>query len=205
MTSRTGSGEDPGLFDDLPLQQKPARREGPIAKRPTRGTQASAAPSTQVPEPLPLFADEAAEPEPPEAVTRPAWRPMVPFVARFQAGLIDLGVVLGVMLLVWAGLWWLGVEVDLVSRVLVVVFLLPFSYLYQIFPLAFWGCTPGMARMGIVARSRDGQTLTFSQAGLRWLGSVLTVAAAGLPMILTATTGRSLADRLSASQTHPAR
>ena len=121
--------------------------------------------------------------------------------ARLMAGLLDVAVVLGVMLMVWVGLWWLGVDLDLVGRALVLVFLLPFSFLYQIFPLAFWGCTPGMAKVGIVARSRDGQALSFSQAALRWLASVLTVASLGLPLILTATTGRSLAERLSGSQT----
>lgn len=197
MGSRPGPGEEPGLFDDLPLQRKSPQPRDPVSE---------AKPSTSsAPEPLPLFTDEDADPEFADAVTRPAWSPVVPFVARLQAGLIDLGIVLGVMLVVWAGLWWLGVELDLVAKVLVLVFLLPFSFLYEIFPLAFWGCTPGMARMGFVARGRDGQTLTFSQAGLRWLGSVLTVATVGVPLILTATTGRSLADRLSSSRTQPAR
>jgi uncharacterized RDD family membrane protein YckC len=128
-----------------------------------------------------------------------------PFVAHLKAGLIDLGVVVAVMLAVWIGLWWLGVDADLLDRAVVLVFLLPFSFLYQVFPLAFWGCTPGMAKVGLVARSRDGQTLSFSQATLRWVASVLTVVAAGLPLILTAASGQSLADRLSGSQTLSAR
>ena len=112
---------------------------------------------------------------------------------------------LAVGLVVWLGLFFMGVEVDLVGSGFLALFLLPFSFLYQIFPLAFWGRTAGMARVGIVARSRDGKSLSFSQATLRWFASLLTVCFAGLPWILTATTGRSLADRLSGSQTLPAR
>ncbi len=194
MSSRFRPREEPGLFDDLPLQQDPPRRQTPVVAEKAKS------PPTPAPEPLPLFSEDD-ELTPVEAATRPASRPMGLTSARLMAGLLDVAVVLGVMLMVWVGLWWLGVDLDLVGRALVLVFLLPFSFLYQIFPLAFWGCTPGMAKAGIVARSRDGQALSFSQAALRWLASVLTVAALGLPLILTATTGRSLADRLSGSQT----
>ena len=165
------------------------------------------------PESLPLFndpptPDRATPPqtlEPADAVTRPVWRPTVPINAHLSAAIVDLGVILAVMLVIWLGLWWLGVDLDLVGRGMVALFLLPFSFLYQVFPLAFWGCTPGMGRVGIVARGRDGQSLSFPQAALRWVGSVLTVVSLGLPLILTATTGRSLADRFSDSQTFPAR
>ena len=191
MSSRIRPREEPGLFDDLPLHEEP-----------------------QTPESLPLFndsptQDQAVPPpqptEPVDAVTRPVWRPIVPINAYLSAGIVDLGVVLAVMLVAWLGLWWLGVDLDLVGRGLVVLFLLPFSFLYQVFPLAFWGSTPGMSRVGIVARNLDGQSLSFSQAARRWLASVLTVISLGLPLILTAVTGRSLADRFSGSLTFPAR
>lgn len=196
MSSRFRPREEPGLFDDLPLQQDPERRRAPVVTEEPR--------AKPTPESLPLFSDDA-EPSPIDEVSHSESLPHVPFKARLAAGVIDLGVILGVMLAVWIGLWSLGVDLDLMGRVLVLVFLLPFSFLYQIFPLAFWGRTPGMARVGIVARSHDGEALSFSQAALRWLASVLTIAFLGLPLILTATTGQSLADRLSGSQILPAR
>lgn len=198
MSSSSRLGGDPGLFDDLPLQQDPSPDKTPSKTKTSTPVE---------PEPLPLFSEEAesSSADIAAAVTRPAWKPVVPLVAQIRAGLTDLAAILGVMLIVWLGLWWLDVNVDLVGRALVLVFLLPFSFLYQIFPLAFWGCTPGMAKVGVVARNRDGQSLSFSQAALRWLASVLTVASAGLFWILTAMTGQSLADRLSGSQTLPAK
>jgi len=194
MSSRFRPREEPGLFDDLPLQQDPPRRQTPVVSEKPKS------PPKPVPESLPLFSEDT-DHTPVEGATGPAPRPVGLASARLMAGLLDAAVVLGVMLMVWVGLWWLDVDLDLVSGALVLVFLLPFSFLYQIFPLAFWGCTPGMAKAGIVARNRDGQALSFSQAALRWLASVLTIASLGLPLILTGTTGRSLADRLSGSQT----
>jgi len=205
MSSRSRPGQDPGLFDDLPLQRAPSapQKQPTVEKSTTHLEQETTRPAT--PEPLPLFTDEDTEPSRTEKGTRTDRHSVVPLKVRLTAGLIDLGLMLGVMLVVWAGLWLLGIEIDLVARALVLVFLLPFSFLYQIFPLAFWSRTPGMARVGIIAKSRDGQALSFSQAALRWVGSVLTVMALGLPLILTATSGRSLADRLSDSETLPAR
>ena len=195
---------EPGLFDDLPLHSDAPRRQTPEQAEGPEATPAAPPSPQPTPKSLPLFSHDDAAVEPLDAVTRPAWRPVVPFNAYLAAALIDLGAVVGVILVIWAGLWWLDVDLDLVGSSLVLLFLLPFSFLYQTFPLAFWGCTPGMARVGLIARSRDGQSLSFSQAALRWLASLLTLATAGLPWILTATTGRSLADRLSDSQTLPA-
>ncbi|MEM7480526.1 MAG: RDD family protein [Acidobacteriota bacterium] len=79
-------------------------------------------------------------------------------------------------------------------------FLVVFSFVYSVVSLAFWGQTPGMAIAGVVARAPGDQPLTFGQTGMRWLGGLLTVALAGLPFLLSLT-GRSLADRLSGSET----
>ncbi len=81
------------------------------------------------------------------------------------------------------------------------VFLLTFSFLYAVLPLAFWGRTPGMALAGLRGTSTDGRPMSFRQAVLRWLGSVLTLALAGLPLLLLALGGRSLSDLLSGSTT----
>lgn len=205
MNSRSRPGQDPGLFDDLPLQQGPSSRKTPPEADRASSPEAPEASPAAEPEPLPLFSDEDPDQEALEETTRPAWYPGVSLKTRLTAGLFDFGIILAVMLAIWLGLWALGIDIDLVGRALVVVFLIPFSFLYQIFPLAFWGCTPGMARAGIVARNADGQALSFSQAALRWLASVLTVLTFGVPLLLTATSGRSLADRLSGSQTVSAR
>ncbi len=213
MTPRTRPQEEPGLFDDLPLHSDSGRE--PSERQP--GTARSAPDQPRTPEvaaeSLPLFTDAPGLPSSPpkteaeasDVSTRPAWRPVVPVVAQISAGLTDLVVILVVGLLGWLGVRWMGVRIDLTAVGLLAVFLLPFSYLYEVFPLAFWGRTPGMARLGLVARSRDGRSLTFSQASLRWLASLVTVCLAGFPWILTAVTGRSLADRFSGSQTLPAR
>ena len=158
---------------------------------------------------MPLFTQpaktEAKAPDADDGRTRPAWRPSVPIQAQIAAGLFDLGVMLVVGLLLWLGLQALGVNPDGVGLAFLALFFLPFSYLYQVFPLAFWGRTPGMARCGLVARGRDGRSLTFGQASLRWLASVITALLFGLPLLSTQLTGRSLADRISDSQTLPAR
>jgi uncharacterized RDD family membrane protein YckC len=213
MSSPPRPKEDPGLFDDLPLHQD-TRVEDPDRKvDQPRDTPSPAKPPGESAEALPLFADTpGTEPTSPaasaeffDATTRPAWRPVVPVPAQLSAGLIDLGLILAVGLMTWLGLYFMGISIDLVDWGIVALFLLPFSFLYEVFPLAFWGRTPGMERVGLVARSRDGKSLSFSQAARRWLAAVITVCLLGLPWILTATTGKSLADRLSGSQTLPAR
>ena len=213
MSSPPRPKDDPGLFDDLPLHPDPQVDKPPPSVEAPRQTPPRAKTPVEPAESLPLFADpptsETSLPSVPvedfDATTKPAWRPVVPVPAQLAAGLVDLGIVLAVGLVVWFGLYLLGVNVDLVSLGVLALFLLPFSFLYEVFPLAFWGRTPGMARVGIVARSRDGKSLSFSQAAMRWIASVLTVCLVGLPWILTLTTGHSLADRLSGSQTLPAR
>ncbi|HUP42559.1 MAG TPA: RDD family protein, partial [Thermoanaerobaculia bacterium] len=96
------------------------------------------------------------------------------------------------------------VEAGLGDWPALVLFLLVFSFLYTVLPLAFWGQTPGMAWAGLVARARGYESLTFSQTGRRWLGGLLTAALLGLPALLAAGGGRSMADRLSDSDTYAA-
>ena len=82
----------------------------------------------------------------------------------------------------------------------VALFLLSFSFLYTVVPLAFWGHTPGMAWAGLDARGRDGEPLAFDQTARRWIGGILTLLLLGLPLLL-AFGGRSLSDLLSGSET----
>ena len=57
-----------------------------------------------------------------------------------------------------------------------------------------------MAWAGLVSQNRDGEPLTFDQTARRWIGALLTLGTAGLPLLL-ALRGRSLADLLSGSVT----
>ncbi len=210
MSSRSRRDEEPSLFEDLPLQADKATARPAAAAVPSTPTPAAPA---RKPEPLPLFGETADDDrarvdrdEPAvEGITVPIRRPPIPRRAQISASLLDLAALAVVGLALWLGLRAIGVQLDGMRLAFVLLFFVPFSFLYQVFPLAFWGRTPGMARVGLVARGQDGSSLTFSQAGLRWLASVLTVLFLGLPLLATQLTGRSLADRLSGSQTLPAR
>ena len=125
------------------------------------------------------------------------------WTSRLVASLAD-GAFLGAVLVGGGlGATLLGVWPDADALLPLALFALVFSFVYSVVPLAFWGRTPGMAAAGLVARDADGGPLTFGQTGLRWLGGLLTLAAAGLPLLLALGPlgGRSLADRLSGSRT----
>jgi len=119
---------------------------------------------------------------------------------RAAAGAADLLVHVAVAVLALAGCRLLGVLPALADGPAFGVFLLSFSFLYTVVPLAFWGHTLGMTWAGLTAESTGGEPLSFDQTARRWLGALLTLAAAGLPLLL-AIGGRSLADRLSGSRT----
>jgi uncharacterized RDD family membrane protein YckC len=121
---------------------------------------------------------------------------------RAAAGLADLVVHAAVGVLAILGCRWLGVRPDLREWPAFAAFLLAFSFLYTVLPLAFWGHTPGMAWAAITARNRDGEPLTFDQTIRRWLGGLLTFALIGLPLLL-APGGRALTDWISGSATYP--
>jgi uncharacterized RDD family membrane protein YckC len=119
---------------------------------------------------------------------------------RLAAGAADLLVHAAVGVGVLLGCRYLGVRPVLSDWPALALFLLSFSFLYTVVPLAFWGHTPGMAWAGLDARSRDGEPLAFDQTARRWLGAVVTSALMGLPLLL-ALGGRSLSDLLSGSET----
>ncbi len=101
------------------------------------------------------------------------------------------------------GTRWMGVKLDPLKDYLppLAIFLLSFSFLYTVLPLAFWGQSLGMAWSGITSRNRDGEPLTFDQTARRWLGGLLTAATLGLPALIS--DHRSLSDLLSGSATYP--
>ncbi|HSL84408.1 MAG TPA: RDD family protein [Thermoanaerobaculia bacterium] len=185
MSRRRSRDEGPGLFD-LPL-------DGPVTAVP------------EEPDPPVVEADEEEpllhEPEP-RPSNRPSPRKSAPLSARLLAGLADLAVHLALAVALLFGSRLLGVEAGLGDWPALVLFLLVFSFLYTVLPLAFFGQTPGMAWAGLVARGTGGESLTFGQTGRRWLAGVLTMTLLGLPAVPAAGGGRSLTDRLSGSDTY---
>lgn len=165
----------------------------PLPPMPAIPAPAAAAP----PGPVPID-----PPSPPAASESPRrGRAPATFRPRLVAAAVDAAVHLGVAALGLTAAVVLGVPLALSALPAVALFLLAFSFLYSVVTLAFWGQTPGMVAAGLVARGDDDHPLTFGQTGLRWLAGLLTVALAGLPL-LVALTGRSLADRLSGSQSY---
>jgi uncharacterized RDD family membrane protein YckC len=124
--------------------------------------------------------------------------------SRMAAGAADLLVHFAIAVVLLVGTRVMGVRPTLGDWPALAVFLLAFSFLYMVVPLAFWGHTLGMAWAGLVARNRDGEPLTFDQTARRWIGGLLTLALAGLPLLF-AGHGRSLSDLLSGSVTLPNR
>ncbi len=119
---------------------------------------------------------------------------------RLLASIVDLSIMLAMSISIWIGLVFLGVETGSSTWPGVVLFLLSFSFLYFVFPLAFWGRTPGMSLLGLIARTPQNQPLTFLQTVQRWLAALGTIAALGVPLALLFS-GDSLADRVSRSRT----
>lgn len=168
---------------------------------PPRAQRAAPSPAAELmaePEPVEPSADDYDdEPEPVE--TEPRLAPLVP---RLTAALLDGGVLLSVSAIAIVGSFLLGVRWQLDDLPPLVLFLAVFSLLYSAVPLAFWGRTPGMALVGLIARGDDGGPLTFGQTAMRWIGGLVTLLLAGLPLLLATSPlgGRSLADRLSGSR-----
>jgi uncharacterized RDD family membrane protein YckC len=187
--------EEPLLFD-LPLGG-PEREPEPAPRRsPER-----AAPPARRPVPVPAPHLEDDEEEASVAPTGPAGE----FAARskrFAAGLADLLLHAAILVGVLLGARWMGVKVDPVRDwPPLALFLLSFSFLYTLLPLAFWGQTLGMAWADIHSRNRDGEPLTFDQTARRWAGGLVTTALLGLPVLVSGR--RSLSDLISGSATYP--
>jgi uncharacterized RDD family membrane protein YckC len=192
--------DEPLLFD-LPLdtseRSRSAATPAPERKRPS--------PVKPRPEPAqpPLAADPGPEAQEEEAA-EPSASGRSGAGSRFAAGAADLLVHAAVTVLLLVGTRMMGVRPALADWPALAAFLLAFSFLYMVVPLAFWGHTLGMAWAGLVARNRDGEPLTFDQTARRWLGGLLTLALAGLPLLF-AGAGRSLTDLVSGSATYPSR
>lgn len=202
MARHARTPQAPTLFD-LPLD--PSLAEAP-PQRPSRRAAAPAEPTVEMQEPLVLFE----EGPPPAAAREEAWVPREEPAAvawpaslgkRLQAGFADLSLHAAVGLVALFGAELLGAKPDATDLPAVALFLAAFSLFYTVVPLAFWGATPGMAWAGLVCRGDGGLSLSFGQTFRHWLASVLTLALAGLPLLLALGGRRSLADRLSGAHT----
>ncbi len=193
--------EDEGATPDKPHRERqPLVLEGLLGERPrppSRAQRSRDAGRDTVEGPagprLTLVADRGA--------AREGIPPALPIGPRLAAGLLDLGVHALTFGLTLAGIRAMGARLEVVELPAMALFLLLFSLLYHVVPLAVWGRTPGMASVGLAARSEEDGPLSFGQAGRRWLGSLASALLLGLP-ILFAPRGRTLTDRLSATRLH---
>jgi len=202
MMRREEETPDEPLLFDLPLEPERGR-SAPAPSAPTserKRAPRAAAPREERPAPV---LEEASL-----AFDEPEELPATPPVPTGRAGLgrrisaagADLIVHASVAVGVLVGCRLMGVRPVLSDWPAVALFLLSFSFLYTVVPLAFWGHTPGMAWAGLDARSRDGEPLAFDQTARRWIGGILTLLLLGLPLLM-AFSGRSLSDLLSGSET----
>ena len=197
---RPDKPDEPLLFD-LPLDVS-AERSRPVA--PERKRPAPVRPVAAVPEPEDFLDDGDDDEGEEDDATAVAKAPSAGAGSRLASGAADLLVHAAMAVLLLVGTRMLGVHPVLADWPALGIFLLTFSFLYMVVPLAFWGHTLGMAWAGLVARNQDGEPLSFDQTARRWLGGLLTLGLAGLPLLLTGTR-RSLTDRLSGSTTYPGR
>jgi len=199
---RPDKPDEPLLFD-LPLDVSVERSRPSAATE--RKRSAPAAPIRSVaaaaPDPDEFLDDDEEEAE--EAV-EPAPSDRAGAGSRLATGAADLLMHVAVAVLLLVGTRMMGVHPVLADWPAFGVFLLAFSFLYMVVPLAFWGHTLGMAWAGLVARNDDGEPLSFDQTVRRWLGGLLTLGLAGLPLLVTGSR-RSLTDLLSGSVTYPSR
>lgn len=209
---------EPRLFD-LPLEPQGETEKAAPPSRPRPSPPRAVEPAG----PLPLFAEEEAglpaspKPrraesaavtdlpargaEPEREVPAAAVYPPASVGSRLLAALADLGLHAVVLGLAVGGSALLGIRPERLPPLPLALFLFAFSFLYTVVPLAFWGQTPGMTWRGILARGGGSEPLTFTQTFLRWLGTLLTIGGLGLPLLLVFAGGRSLADRLSGTET----
>ena len=182
---------EPLLFD-LPLGA-PERTE---RKRPAR------VPAPPASLPLPVAESEPHVQDEEDELVEETGEGYAGAASRLSSGAADLVVHVALGVVILLGCRAMGIRPTLAEGPAIALFLLAFSFLYHVVPLAFWGHTLGMAWAGITSRNLDGEPLTFDQTARRWLGSLLTTATLGLPLLLSRG-GRSLTDRLSGSATYP--
>jgi uncharacterized RDD family membrane protein YckC len=158
-----------------PLEHAVAPSSGGLLDLPLRADQAPAGFG------LPIAAetvDTAPEVEPESA----------PLFARTIAFAADLaGTSLAVTLALMAAVTVCGRAPRLSGLPWAALFGLEFSFFFVVLPLTLFGRTVGMSLAGIAARpGRSGRPLTPGEASRRWAGTVISTAALGIPVLLTA-------------------
>jgi uncharacterized RDD family membrane protein YckC len=191
--------EDEDLDEAVPPRPRPARLEAIPAERPAPIPPPTAAPRRPAPVPV-APAPKATAPPAKERDEDEGTPGRVGLGSRLAAGLADLLVHAAIAAVALVGARLLGANPTPAEWPPMVIFLLSFSFLYTILPLAFWGQTLGMTWAGLLSRNRDGEPLTFDQTARRWFGGLLTAATLGLPLLLAAK-GRTLTDLISSSNT----
>lgn len=201
--------EDPLLFD-LPLE--PSKGGTGRASRDEERKRAAGRVARSLDEPADFAADLLSDIDAPLDAGKPhleivssqklpeeAERKRSLVGSRLAAGGADLLIHAAVLVIAVVGCVLMGVRPSLPDWPALTVFVLAFSFLYTVVPLAFWGYTPGMAWARLATQNDDGEPLTFGQTSRRWLGAVLTAIFLGIPLLLFGK--RSLSDRLSRSET----
>jgi RDD family len=202
------SDSEPLLFD-LPLQETKGEAEALLRPNPAPPRSAPKRSDEGVRQEL-LFKEAHLETSPqplrrgfsrsPDEDDEVLVRSGVGLKDRLLGGIADLGIHATTLAATALGVVLMDVTLKPAAWPAFAVLGVVFSFFYCVISLAFWGQTPGMAWIGHVGRSVTDEPLTFGQAILRWLGVLLTLILAGLPLLI-ALTGRSLADRLSDSKT----
>jgi uncharacterized RDD family membrane protein YckC len=209
MAGGTGGGptELSFLDDDETFETEPVLPAAPAGKagRPAGPVPVPASKRSTRPAPVravePEASTEGAETWEEADVTDAASEGRAAVGSRLAAAGADLLIHAAVAIGIVLGTRAMGVKPTLDEWPAVLLFLMAFSFLYAVVPLAFWGHTLGMAWAGTTSRNRDGEPLTFDQTTRRWAGGILTLATLGLPLLF-ARRGRALSDLLSGSETY---
>jgi hypothetical protein len=121
-----------------------------------------------------------------EAVTPALEGGAVPLSARGAAFAADAALVLllaaAALLAATAGR---GQPLRLQGLFWTAVFAVYLSFFATVVPLILFGKTVGMALTGLTARGRRGSPLTAAESARRWLGTALTAAGLGVPLVVT--------------------
>jgi hypothetical protein len=161
-TAAGSSAGTPG-FIDLPLAASAAQTPGRVILR-------TPAPSTPAREVGPPASEVRAAPLPARGAAFAADAALVLLLAA--AALLAATAGRGQPLRI-QGLFWTG------------AFAVYLSFFSTVVPLMLFGKTVGMALTGLTARGRQGAPLTAVESARRWLGTVLTVASLGVPLVVT--------------------
>lgn len=139
-------------------------------------------------EDFPLHGGEPAAPDLPEApMDAPALRAAAPVSARLSAAAGDAAVVLLLSAIaILAARLLTGRTPGLAGLAWAAGFLLYLSLFVTVPPLILFGRTPGMAIADLAAKPDSGGSgIALSGAVRRWLGTLVTAAAGGLPLLWT--------------------